>query len=154
MATDQRRWVRVIPPTPAVPAGPPPLPPPLRTARAPLAKDAAAKPIPVRPLRRIRTTQLQLAAFSLDFLGELASLGREVRHAMDTGDAVALRFVVHRLRGSGGMLGYPEVTARAAVVNDLLRQGACLAACRTAVDALLRVIDEAPSAEVPPLEPE
>jgi HPt (histidine-containing phosphotransfer) domain-containing protein len=56
-------------------------------------------------------------------------------------DGETLKYLVHRLAGSAGMFGYPEVSRLAAIVDDALQDGggadpADLAALIAAVEVL------------------
>ena len=58
------------------------------------------------------------------FIDELETRVQQLRDAFETQDAQTLREVAHKVRGSAGGYGFPDLTDFAGQVEDALRSGA------------------------------
>ncbi len=61
------------------------------------------------------------------FIDELETRAQQLREAFDNNDADAIRELAHKVRGSAGGYGFPELTDLAGQVEDSLRSGAPVA---------------------------
>ena len=60
------------------------------------------------------------------FLEDAPRRIEDVRHALDTGDAVGLYRAAHTLKGSAGNFGAPDVVGLALGLETLARQAGCV----------------------------
>ncbi len=68
------------------------------------------------------------------FIDELAGRLREIESSFEAGDGQTLQEVAHKVRGSAGGYGYPDLTDIASLVEDSLRDGVSLDDVRVQVE--------------------
>ncbi len=74
------------------------------------------------------------------YVADLPGIVSDIDRLMAGNDVAGLQIVAHRLRGSGGGYGFPQISAAAAALEDQLKTQSGLSASRGAADALAAVL--------------
>ncbi|MCE9637778.1 MAG: response regulator [Planctomycetes bacterium] len=144
--------VRLLTPAPAPAAGVAPPAPRSEAPSSSAAESVAAAPeVPPAPERRASDgTKEQFAALVESYVAQLPARAEEIHAARRRRDDTTLRTIVHRLRGTGATIGFPEISVRAGELEDALRGGAPDIVIDVLADALLESMAaaEPPDADV------
>ena len=93
------------------------------------------------------------------FVATLPGMVHQLSTLLAEQDLAGVAGVAHRLKGAGGMYGFPSITERAAAAERSAKDGACVDVVARDVDLLVRLVrrvrgyDPAREADVPPTPP-
>jgi PAS domain S-box-containing protein len=76
------------------------------------------------------------------YRSSLLGTAEELQKSIDAGDREGLRFHAHRLKGTGGAYGFPEVSRQSALLESALRAGHDEGAISEAAGILIRLMRE------------
>jgi signal transduction histidine kinase/DNA-binding response OmpR family regulator len=118
----------------------------LKAIAAALAQGNAGKvsnqsvPPEPKPLQSTLARHDEIRQFLPMFVAELPAYLEQISTALAEKDCAPLAEVVHQLKGSGGMYGYPELTELAARVEQLLKETQSIEAVAEELQSLVDMV--------------
>lgn len=112
---------------------------PVNRARMLEVVHEALKTSPVK-LKSTVANDPDMKSFLPSFVADLPRLVSSLLKFADERDQVALRKLVHGLKGTGGLYGYKQLTEQSAKINDLVDEQAQLESIQIEVDDLIQLI--------------
>jgi len=111
-----------------------------RDGTAPAPATPTAAPPPLERLRSLREAEGEFAPLLEAYRDDAAEHGAALTRARSGGDAAGIRSIAHKVAGTGGSYGFPDLSAAARTVEARLDKGEPLDALRADLDRLVKLL--------------
>lgn len=111
-----------------------------RDGTAPTPSTPLAAPPPLERLRSLREAEGEFAPLLEAYRDDAAEHGAALARARRGGDAAAVRSIAHKVAGTGGSYGFPDLSTAARTVETRLDQGEPLDALRDDLDRFVKLL--------------